>query len=187
MKYGVIASRDLFTAVDTNLTAIFNLEPSALVSVIGESCRIKAAVVSEDERESGLRRTLNFGHTIGHAIEAVTRYRRFRHGEAVAYGMLAAAEMAVARGGLPAADASALAGLIAKLGPLPSVSDLSMTQLLEAVRRDKKVLKKQLHMVFPTRLGDAIIVDDVTEQEIRKGLRSIGIRRESSPAVHPSR
>ena len=77
--------------------------------MIGESCRIKAEVVSDDEREAGPRRILNFGHTVGHALEAVTKYRRFRHGEAVAYGMLAAAELAVARGVLPAADRDALA------------------------------------------------------------------------------
>ena len=77
-----------------------------LVPAIVESCRIKADVVSKDERESGLRRILNFGHTVGHALEAVTRYRRFRHGEAIAYGMLAAADLAVARGALAERDAS---------------------------------------------------------------------------------
>ncbi len=179
VKYGVIASRDLFTRVEQGLTAIFNHELSILVPVIAESCRIKAAVVSDDERETGVRRTLNFGHTVGHAIEAVTRYRRFRHGEAVAYGMLAAADMAVTRGVLSPSDSSALAGLIAKLGPLPSVADLSMTRLAEAIRRDKKVLNGRLHMVLPTRLGETVIVDDVTEPEIRSGLRAIGVQDNS--------
>ena len=179
VKYGVIASRDLFTRVEQGLTAIFNHELSILVPVIAESCRIKAAVVSDDERETGVRRTLNFGHTVGHAIEAVTRYRRFRHGEAVAYGMLAAADMAVTRGVLSPSDSSALAGLIAKLGPLPSVADLSMTRLAEAIRRDKKVLNGRLHMVLPTKLGETVIVDDVTEPEIRSGLRAIGVQDNS--------
>ena len=179
VKYGVIASRDLFTRIERGLTAIFNHEMSILVPVIAESCRIKAAVVSDDERETGVRRTLNFGHTVGHAIEAVTRYRRFRHGEAVAYGMLAAADMAVTRGVLSPSDSSALAGLIAKLGPLPSVANLSMTQLSEAIRRDKKVLNGRLHMVLPTRLGETVIVDDVTEPEIRSGLRAIGVQDNS--------
>lgn len=183
VKYGVIASPRLFAKVTDELTAIFNHEPSMLVSVIAESCRIKASVVSQDERESGLRRTLNFGHTVGHAIEAVTRYRRFRHGEAVAYGMLAAADIAVTRGVFPVDDSSALAALIAKLGPLPAVSDLSMTELLEAVRRDKKVLEGRLHMVLPTRLGDTVIVDDVSEQELRAGLRVLGVRDGSSPEL----
>ena len=177
VKYGVIASRELFDRVSRELTAIFARQPDALVPVIAESCRIKAAVVSADERESGRRRTLNFGHTAGHAIEAVTRYRRFRHGEAIAYGMLAAAEIAVARKMLASRDRRALASLIAQLGPLPSVSDLPIKSILEAVRRDKKVLKGKLHFVLPTALGQTDIVDDVTEKEIQRALRAIGLRR----------
>lgn len=175
VKYGVIASEDLFARVNRELTAIFNHDPDQLTSVIAESCRIKAAVVSEDEREGGLRRTLNFGHTIGHAIESVTRYRRFRHGEAVAYGMLAVADLAVTRGLFDEEDAASLRALVAKLGPLPSVSDLSMSELCQAVRRDKKVLEGRLHMVLPTRLGATTIVSDVTEEEIRASLRAIGL------------
>jgi 3-dehydroquinate synthase len=177
VKYGVIASRGLFDRVSRELSAIFAREPDALVPVIAESCRIKAAVVSADERESGPRRTLNFGHTAGHAIEAVTRYRRFRHGEAIAYGMLAAAEIAVARETFAEDDRKALAGLVAQLGPLPSVSDLSVKSILEAVRRDKKVLKGTLHFVLPTALGQTEIVDDVTDKELRRALRAIGLRR----------
>ena len=175
IKYGVIASRDLFDRVNRDLAAIFECQPEALVPVIAESCRIKADVVSQDERETGLRRTLNFGHTAGHAIEAVSGYRRLRHGEAVAYGMLAAAELAVSRRLLPEADRAELAALIAQLGPLPSVSDLSVSQLLEAIRRDKKVLKERLHVVLPTTIGKTTIVADVTERALQRALRAIGI------------
>ena len=84
VKYGVIASRPLFDRVAATLPALFTRDADALLPIIAESCRIKAAVVEQDERETGLRRTLNFGHTAGHALEAVTKYRRFRHGEAVA-------------------------------------------------------------------------------------------------------
>ena len=180
IKYGVIASRDLFDRVDRDLTAIFRRRLDALVPVIGESCRIKAEVVAADERESGLRRILNFGHTVGHAIEAVSGYRRYRHGEAVGYGMLAAADIAVARGLLSRADFSALAGLIAKLGPLPPVGDLRAPEIVEAIRRDKKVLEGRLHMVLPTRLGETVIVDDVAGDEILAALRSLGIRDAAS-------
>ena len=179
-RAGVIASRDLFDRVDRDLTAIFQRRLEALVPVIGESCRIKAEVVAADERESGLRRILNFGHTVGHAIEAVSGYRRYRHGEAVGYGMLAAADIAVARGMLSKADFSALAGLITKLGPLPPVGDLSASEIAAAIRRDKKVLAGRLHMVLPTRLGETVIVDDVTGDEIRAALRSLGIRDAAS-------
>ena len=179
VKYGVIASRDLFERVGQNLTKIFAREPEALIPVIAESCRIKAAVVAKDERESGPRRTLNFGHTIGHAIEAVTRYRPFRHGEAVAYGMLAVAHLAVARGALDEADRDAIARVIAQLGPLPSVSDLSARSIMDAVRRDKKVLRGKLHVVLPTGIGRTEIVNDVTEREIVRALSLIGIRKKN--------
>jgi len=140
-----------------------------------ESAAIKAEVVSKDEREGGLRRILNFGHTIGHALEAVTNYRRFRHGEAIAYGMLGAADISERRGVLPAADRTALAELIAALGPLPAVSDLSSQGMLEAVRRDKKVVNGKLHYVLATSLGSTATVDDVSEDEIRAALLRLGL------------
>ena len=93
IKYGMTSSRDLFDRIDRDMDAIFARKADALVPIIGESCSIKAAVVRLDERESGPRRMLNFGHTAGHALEAVTKYKRFRHGEAIAYGMLVAAEI----------------------------------------------------------------------------------------------
>ncbi|MCY4028499.1 MAG: 3-dehydroquinate synthase [Acidobacteria bacterium] len=176
IKYGVIADPDLFERVDRDLDAIFAREPEALVPVIAASCRIKADIVSKDEREGGLRRLLNFGHTAGHAIEAVTRYRRFRHGEAVGYGMLAAADLAVRRGALDGADRDALGALIARLGPLPSVRDLSVADVVQATRRDKKVLRGTLHVILPTRIGATEIVNDVTEAELAHALRAIGMR-----------
>lgn len=179
VKYGVISSRNLFEDVSANLTSIFARKPSALIPIIAASCQIKATVVSEDEREQGLRRTLNFGHTVGHAIEAVTHYRRLRHGEAVAYGMLAAAEIAVTRGILPESDRATLAALIARLGPLPSVSDLPNTLIMEAIRRDKKVLRGRLHMVLPTTIGKTEILPNVADQEIIRSLATIGIRKQS--------
>src|SRR5688500_14614454 len=149
VKYGMIASRDLFNRVLTTLPAVFAREGSALEPIITESARIKAAVVESDEREGGPRRVLNFGHTAGHALEAVTKYRRFRHGEAIAYGMLIAAELAVARKSLDAADRGALASLITHMGPLPAIADLSASQTSDAIRRDKKVIAGKLHFVLP--------------------------------------
>src|SRR6185503_14160064 len=110
-----------------------------------------------DEREAGPRRILNFGHTAGHAIEAITKYRRFRHGEAVGYGMLVAAELAKARGALADRDRQALADLVASLGPLPPISDLSASQMLEAMQHDKKVVAGRLHFVLPTTIGATAI------------------------------
>jgi 3-dehydroquinate synthase len=119
---------------------------------------------------------LNFGHTVGHALEAVTRYRRFRHGEAVAYGMLIAADIARTRGTLPDTDHAALAGLIAQMGPLPAVTDLSIAQVLEAVGRDKKVIAGRLHFVLPGTIGTCEVVNDVTPDEIATSLRVLGLQ-----------
>jgi 3-dehydroquinate synthase len=176
VKYGVIASRPLFDRLTSDLSAIFKRDPSMLADIIGESCRIKAAVVSADEREAGPRRALNFGHTMGHALEALTKYKRFRHGEAVAYGMLAASELSVARGTLPAADRDALRGLITRMGPLPAVADLSASQAVEAAGRDKKVVGGRLHFVLPTAIGATITVTDVTADELERATQAIGLR-----------
>jgi 3-dehydroquinate synthase len=176
VKYGVIASRTLFDRLDESLPAIFAREARALMPIITESCRIKAAVVGQDERESGPRRALNFGHTAGHALEAVTKYRRFRHGEAVAYGMLIAADLAVRRGAMPDADRQRLAALITRMGPLPPVADLPAAQILEAMTRDKKVVAGRLHFVLPRSLGVTEVVTDVTDKEMRAALTAVGLR-----------
>jgi 3-dehydroquinate synthase len=176
VKYGVIASRALFERTARDLTALFAREPSALLPVIAESCRIKARIVEQDEHESGIRRTLNFGHTAGHALEAVTKYRRFRHGEAVAYGMLAAAALAAARKVFPSADRDALAAHVMQMGPLPPVSDLSAAEVVDATRRDKKVIAGRLHFVLPTAIGSTMTVADVTLEELTQALLTIGLK-----------
>ena len=175
VKYGMIWSRSLFEHLAHSTKAIFAHDLDALTTAIVESTRIKAEVVSKDERESGLRRVLNFGHTIGHALEAVTAYRHFRHGEAIAYGMLGAADIAATRGALGAPDRQALVALIGKLGQLPAVSHLSRRAVLEAVRRDKKVVHGTLHYVLATAIGRTETVDDVTEDEIDAALSRLGL------------
>jgi 3-dehydroquinate synthase len=177
IKYGMTSSPSLFARVGRERKAIFARSPDALTPIIAESCQIKAAVVSADEREGGRRRILNFGHTAGHAIEAVTRYRRFRHGEAVGYGMLVAAEISRARGALADLDARALADLIASLGPLPPIADLPAAQLLDTMRHDKKVIAGKLHFVLPIAIGATTIVNDVTEAEIRAALKRVGFAK----------
>jgi 3-dehydroquinate synthase len=176
VKYGVIASRPLFDRVAGSLKAIFARAPGALVPIIAECCGIKAAVVAADERESGPRRVLNFGHTAGHAFEAVTKYRRFRHGEAVGYGMRVAAEVGVVRGAFAAADRDALAMMLTQMGPLPPLGDLTAADVVEAMRRDKKVVAGRLHFVLPAAIGQTVIVDDVTEAELVEALVRVGLR-----------
>src|SRR5262249_46209356 len=159
IKYGMTSSPTLFDRVFKQRREIFARSPEVLTPVIAESCRIKATIVAADERESGIRRILNFGHTAGHAIEAVTKFRRFRHAEAVAYGMLTAAELARARGALAEQDRQALADLIASLGPLPPIADLPTSAMLEAMQHDKKMVDGRLHFVLPTAVGATAIVD----------------------------
>jgi 3-dehydroquinate synthase len=175
IKYGMTSSPGLFDRIARQRTAIFAKDPEVLMAIVAESCQIKADVVAADEREAGPRRILNFGHTAGHALEAVTKYRRYRHGEAVAYGMLVAAEISVHRGALTERDRAALADLIAALGPLPPVGDVPADQIIDAIKHDKKMLAGRLHFVLPTAVGATAIVDDVTEKEIRRALGKVGL------------
>jgi 3-dehydroquinate synthase len=176
IKYGVIASRGLFDRVSANLDGLLAQDRQDLPEVIAECCRIKAAVVSEDEREAGPRRVLNFGHTVGHALESLTGYRRFRHGEAVAYGMLAAARLSAERGLLAAGDEARLQDVIRRLGRLPPVSDLRASRALDYISRDKKVVRGRLHFVLARGLGATEIVADVTAAELSAAMRSVGLR-----------
>ncbi len=176
LKYGVIESRALFDTVSGALTAIFARDVDVLTPIIADCCRIKADVVMSDEREHGRRRILNFGHTMGHALEAVSKYRRFRHGEAVGLGMLAAAELSHARGEFPADDLQALRDVITHMGPLPATSDLKVSDALDAILLDKKITAGTLHFVLPTSIGTTRIATDVTHKELSAALKTIGLR-----------
>ncbi|MGE5813996.1 MAG: 3-dehydroquinate synthase [Acidobacteriota bacterium] len=176
VKYGVIADADLFGTIERQLNALFAREAPVLLSVIAASCRIKAAIVEADEREHGTRRLLNFGHTAGHALEAITKYRRFRHGEAIAYGMLAAASLGVRRGLTPPDARDRLQQLVTQMGPLPPVADLAIAQALDAIRHDKKIIAGRLKFVVVGNIGAATVIDDVTEDDLRNALHDIGLR-----------
>jgi 3-dehydroquinate synthase len=175
IKYGVIANPMLLDRVLSSMTALFARDQEAIGAIVAESCRIKAEIVSADERESGRRRILNFGHTIGHALEAVTRFKRFRHGEAVAYGMLAALALGVARGVTPVALEQQVSELIAKLGPLPPVGDLSAKEIVGAVAHDKKIVEGTLHFIAASAQGMTTL-KDVTEKELKTALKRIGVK-----------
>jgi 3-dehydroquinate synthase len=175
IKYGAVCDASLFEQVGRDLGPLTRRDPAALAPVIAACCRVKGAIVAADEREAGRRRVLNFGHTVGHALEAGTKYKRLLHGESVAYGMLAACSIAAARGALAAADRDTIAAAIAQLGPLPPVNDLSAAAPLELMRHDKKVLEGRLHFVLPTGIGMSKIVTDVSEAELLRALRDLGL------------
>jgi 3-dehydroquinate synthase len=172
-KHGLLAGSAVLRRVRQLARALLEAAAVTQELVVG-SIQYKAGVVERDERESGLRAVLNFGHTAGHALEAITKYKRFRHGEAVGYGMLVAAEVGVGRGRLAASDRDELAALIRRLGPLPSIADLAIADMVEAMRRDKKVVEGRLHYVLATAIGEHAVVDDVSERELSDALTRVG-------------
>jgi 3-dehydroquinate synthase len=176
VKYGLIASTRLFKRLERHLPRILACEPDALTPVIAECSRIKARIVSIDEHETGIRRILNYGHTVGHALEAVTGYRRFLHGEAVGWGMLAAGVLAETRGEWPPEAARRLTALVERVGLRPPIDDLSAGACVAATARDKKVVAGTLHFVMPVAIGRTRIATDVTTAELTRALRTLGMR-----------
>jgi 3-dehydroquinate synthase len=177
VKYGVIASPPLLDLLDTKLEQVLTQRGDALAEVVATCCRIKAEIASADERESGLRRILNFGHTAGHALEAVGGYGRLRHGEAVALGMRVALALGEARGVTPVPLARRVAGLLDRLGPVPSVAGLRRQDLVAAVARDKKVIDRTLHFIAATAAGATTTLTDVTARELSAALAVVGVGR----------
>jgi 3-dehydroquinate synthase len=172
LKCGVIADRALFDSV-THAPASLAGWPG-LEAAVTAACRVKAAIVSRDEREGGLRRVLNLGHTIGHALETVTAYRRFTHGEAVGWGMIGAAWLASARGLLPDIARDEILAGVDGLGRRPPLSDLAEDEILETLARDKKARRGRVPFILPVRIGEVVVEPDVTPEEIRAALRRMG-------------
>jgi 3-dehydroquinate synthase len=171
IKYGVIADAKLFAFLEKQMDAILRREPRALGHVIQRSIAIKAQVVSKDEKESGLREILNFGHTFGHALESVTRYRHFQHGEAVAWGMMCAALLGHEVASTPADVVSRIVALVRRMGPLPPWPDVKPKELIEAMRSDKKARGGKLRFVLAKKLGQARTFDGVPEKTVECILR----------------
>lgn len=138
VKYGVIADAKLFDFLEKRMTSVLRRYPEAVDWIIGRCIAIKARVVNEDEREAGLRKILNFGHTLGHALEAATNYKRFLHGEAIGWGMIAATLIGVAMEYTREADAARILRVIASVGPLPSIAGVRASQLRGIMASDKK-------------------------------------------------
>ena len=153
MKYGVIADRELFDFFEKKLPAILRRDQAAMGWLIPQSIRIKAYVVEKDEYESGLRKILNFGHTLGHAFETATNYSYYKHGEAVGWGMIAATMIAMVTGRLEEADATRVIRLVAAIGPLPPLRNTKLPLLRKILAGDKKTQAGQLMWVLPTRIG----------------------------------
>ncbi len=170
VKAGIIRDRLLVRYMEDHAAEVLGRDPGALERVIAASIRMKAGVVNKDERESGLRMILNFGHTVGHAIERVTRYREMLHGEAIGWGMVAALELARRRGTISNAQKTRLENLVYAYGPLPPMK-LRAPNLVAATAGDKKNIGGVRRFVLPVGIGDATVVEDVTAAELDTAVR----------------
>ena len=161
IKHAIIADAQMFAALEKDMEKVLRRDRHALGSLIARNVEIKAGVVSRDERESGLREVLNFGHTFAHALESITSYRRYQHGEAVAWGMIAASFLGHELGLTRADEVSRIVALIRRLGPLPPWPCVSPSTLLDAMRSDKKARSGVLRFVLSPRIGSARSYDAV--------------------------
>jgi 3-dehydroquinate synthase len=173
VKYGVILDADFFEFLEANVDAILARDAEVLKTIIARCCWLKAGVVEQDEREeTGLRAVLNYGHTYCHAIEAVSGYGQYLHGEAVAIGMVCASRLAARMGRIDSSLTDRQEQLLAKLGLPTAVLGLDADELLAAMRHDKKVEHGQLRFVLPTKLGHVELVGGVDPKDARAALRS---------------
>ena len=169
IKAGIIRDRALVRFMEENAEPILGRDPKALERVIAASIRMKADVVHRDERESGLRMILNFGHTVGHALEQATRYTALLHGEAVGWGMIAASYLARRRAAISLQQFQRIERLIYFYGALPPLK-LRAGKVLAATGSDKKNVGGVRRFVLPVGIGDAGVVEDVTEAELEEAI-----------------
>lgn len=165
LKCGIIGNVELFLRFEQNRARILKRDPVELESIIAQSVKLKAEVVSADEREGGLRRVLNLGHTIGHALEAETGYRRTLHGEAVAWGMIAANNIALSVGRTDSVTAGRIADAVLSLGRLPEVN-VSPRKILARLQSDKKTQNGVVHFILPREIGKVEVVSDVPDSAV---------------------
>ena len=173
IKYGAILDRDIFDLISSNLEDLLKLaNPELLTKVIGRCAKLKADVVAEDERESGKRSILNFGHTIGHALETNFGFDTLRHGEDIAYGMLVAGKLSIEFGGLSPDEYGLLEQSIKRL-PLPTLPDFDINKIIEIMAADKKVKDGNINFVILSNIGETKIVDSITKEKIIEVLKQL--------------
>lgn len=172
IKHGALADIDYFDWVAQNIEAIRRIETDAAIYMVKRSCEIKAGVVAQDERESGVRALLNLGHTFGHAIENGLGYGEWLHGEAVGAGMVMAADLSCRLGMLPLSEGKRLKQLVAEAGLPTAAPEHLQDAMLELMARDKKATDKGLRFVLLERLGSACLRDDVDESQLQSTLKA---------------
>lgn len=170
IKYGVIADAGFFAWLERHMDNLMARRSDALVHAVRRSCEIKAQVVAGDEREQGNRAILNFGHTYGHAIEALTNYETWLHGEAVAIGMVMAMNLSERSRRAPQGDAARVGALLARAGLPTAPNELDPDAMLQAMGMDKKVVDGRIRLVLCNGIGDVAVTAEVPSPEIRAGL-----------------
>jgi len=180
VKYGVITDQGLFSFLEANLARLLIRDPASLDEVIPRCIAAKARIVSRDERESGPREILNFGHTFAHALETATNYRRYLHGEAVGWGMIAAARLAQRERLLAGEQATRIEKLVRAVGSLPPLPKINPAKLIEIMHADKKTRGGKLRFVVSRRIGSAETADGVSPKVALKVLSDL--QREESSA-----
>ncbi len=174
VKYGAIRDAGLFEALEQKADLVRRMQAALLEEIIARSCRIKADIVREDEREGGVRAILNFGHTMGHAVEQASRYKSFLHGEAVSMGMVFAGGLSMARTGFTREDFSRLTGLLKRFGLPVAMPPYSWEVLAEAMRVDKKGSDGVPKYVLLERMGAAVYGCDAPDDVLKKVWAELG-------------
>jgi 3-dehydroquinate synthase len=172
LKCGVIGSPDLFRCFEDQKDKVLKRDPAVLEWVIAEAVKLKASIVAGDEREAGRRQVLNFGHTIGHALEAEAGYRGLLHGEAVAWGMVAATNIALSIGKLNSVVAGKIADAVMGLGKLPVVR-ATPARLMRRMQTDKKTRDGVVHFILPRDIGQVEIVKGVPESVVLDAIQEV--------------
>ena len=172
VKAGIIGDAGLFQLFEEHRREILDRDPGVVEKVIADSVRLKASVVSTDEREGGLRQVLNLGHTIGHALEAETRYTHLLHGEAVAWGMIAATNLALSTGKLDSVVAGRITSAILGFGRLPRMK-VQTAGIMKRLQSDKKTKNGVVHFILPREIGKVEIVSDVPESAVRSAVEEM--------------
>jgi len=172
VKAGIIREAELFRYLADCSADVLARKPEAVDRIIADSVRMKAEVVSADEKEGDLRRILNFGHTFGHALEAETGYTRLLHGEAVAWGMRAAVYLGELTGHLSAEDSVEILEIIERYGPIPPFYGISAGNLAARLVHDKKTVQGKVHFVLPVRIGEVTVVSGIDQKVVLEAIRS---------------
>ncbi len=172
IKYGIIWDEDLFEFLEANRDIVLALDKNALTYIIKRSCEIKSEVVSKDERESGLRAVLNYGHTIGHALETVTGYKNYLHGEAVAIGMHIEAKLSNMLGFITSVHVKRIKSLLVAYGlPAEMPDGLDSAAVISAMQIDKKAVAGEMKFILPEKIGSVKIHKGIPQEILEKSIR----------------